>query len=133
MTTMPEGREIERFGWVLGPDGGVHLRDDGEFVRYSDHQAALERVEAERDRAIEYAEATREDFERLQSIQGRALAAEQALEEVRGRLDCVIAEEHGIQAELENRDQAWMATRLSYCTGGLVNLRAALAHEEQER
>jgi hypothetical protein len=63
----------------------------------------------------------------------RANRAEAALGEARKRLTSVIAEEHEIQAELERRDQAWMATRLSYCTGGLVILRAALDTSIEDR
>ena len=48
------------------------------------------------------------------------------LETVRRRLSIAIDKEHQLQAELEALGQDWSATKLSYCTGGLVNLRAAL-------
>lgn len=40
------------------------------------------------------------------------------------RIRVAIDEMHSIMAELEKRDQAWIATRLSYVAGGLVNLLA---------
>ena len=96
---------------------------------WDQEHARAQAVEAERDRAIEYAEATREDFEHLQDIQGKAQAAEQALEEV------LVAIRSHWREKYAGRD--FHSTPILPEDRALYDvssrLRAALAHGEQDR
>lgn len=129
----PQEREIERFEVTGNRENGqpemVRCPNPlgGGWVRFEDHRAALQ------DREAEHGKERNHHLALYWFERDRANRAEAALSSARARLTSVIAEEHEIQAALERRDQAWMATRLSYCTGGLVNLRAALDTSIEDR
>jgi hypothetical protein len=117
-------------GWV---ESGRPIEDTNRQLMGLDIRATATKFgELERELA-DVEDLCRHRFGLKRDAEARANRAEAALREARKWLTSVIAEEHEIQAELERHDQAWMATRLSYCTGGLVNLRAALDTSIEDR